>query len=398
MMAMLNNVIESIQHSELAFYRYITANDTGATGAHQAGFYIPKCAACLLFDTLGVKGGNKSRYVKIKWQDDFETDSRFIYYGSGTRNEYRITRFGRNFPFFSDDNIGDLLVLVKLNEDEYRGYVLETSEEIEAFFSYFNLSPDSSNQLIQTQRTITPDERILQLYQEFVERYATFPETRIMADGARQCYETAYSRSVEEKLSNPDKVLLDWIHSEYELFRLFEDKIYSFVRTTPFPSIDAFVRSANEILNRRKARAGKSLEHHLASLFHSNELVFEEQAVTEMNKKPDFLFPGGEFYNNMIFPIDGITVLGAKTTCKDRWRQIISEANRVDEKYLFTLQPGISSNQLREMEEARVKLVVPQTHIEYFPVEYREKIGSLKNFISMVKSKQDNIYKRFITI
>ena len=395
---MLNNVIESIQHSELAFYRYITANDTGATGAHQAGFYIPKCAACLLFDTLGVKGENKSRFVTIKWQDDFETDSRFIYYGQGTRNEYRITRFGRNFPFFSDDNIGDLLILVKLGEEEYRGYVLETSEEIEGFFSYFNLPLGSNNQLIEHRREISPDERILQLYREFVEKYTDFPETRVMADGARQCYEAAYSRSAQEKLSNPDKVLLDWIHSEYELFRLFEDKIYSFVCTTPFSSIDAFVRSANEILNRRKARAGKSLEHHLSSLFRSNELVFEEQAITEMNKKPDFLFPGGVFYHNMVFPIDGITVLGAKTTCKDRWRQIISEADRVNEKYLFTLQPGISSNQLREMEEARVKLVVPQTHIDYFPQEYRDKIDSLKNFISMVKYKQDTVYNRFISI
>ena len=157
---MLNNVIESIQYSESAFYRYITANDTGATGAHQAGFYIPKCAARLLFDTLGVKGENKSRFVKIKWQDDFETESRFIYYGQGTRNEYRITRFGRNFPFFGDDNIGDLLVLVKQSEEDYRGYVLETAEEIEGFFSYFNLSPDSNNQLIETQREITPDERV----------------------------------------------------------------------------------------------------------------------------------------------------------------------------------------------------------------------------------------------
>lgn len=52
-----------------------------------------------LFDTPGVKGENKDKMVKVKWQDDFTTDSRFIYYGQGTRNEYRITRFGKGFPF-----------------------------------------------------------------------------------------------------------------------------------------------------------------------------------------------------------------------------------------------------------------------------------------------------------
>ena len=63
-------------------------------------FYIPKCAAALLFDTPGVKGENKDKMVKVKWQDDFTTDSRFIYYGQGTRNEYRITRFGKGFLFW----------------------------------------------------------------------------------------------------------------------------------------------------------------------------------------------------------------------------------------------------------------------------------------------------------
>lgn len=396
---MLNNVINAIQNSESAFYRYITANDTGTTGAHQCGFYIPKCAARLLFDTDCERGQNKSRFVTIKWQDDFETISRFIYYGQGTRNEFRITRFGRNFPFFQDANIGDLLIIIKQSEDEYKGYVLGAEDEIEGFFSYFNLSPESNNQMLGVhQRQITPDEKLMQLYGEFIDRYSDFPETKIMAEGARLCYEGAYGISEKEKLSDPDKILLEWINSEFELFRLLENKIYSYVCKTPFPSIDTFIKSANEILNRRKARAGKSLEHHLASMFNFNKLVFEEQAVTEVNKKPDFLFPSGECYHNLIFPIDGITVLGAKTTCKDRWRQIITEADRVDEKYLFTLQPGISSNQLREMEEANVKLVVPQTHIDYFPKEYREKLNSLKGFISMVKYKQDTIYSKFISI
>lgn len=100
MSEILNSAIVKVQNAKYAFCRFITANDTGKNGSHQAGFYIPKCAAALLFDTPGVKGENKDKMVKVKWQDDFTTDSRFIYYGQGTRNEYRITRFGKGFPFF----------------------------------------------------------------------------------------------------------------------------------------------------------------------------------------------------------------------------------------------------------------------------------------------------------
>lgn len=120
------------------------------------------------------------------------------------------------------------------------------------------------------------------------------------------------------------------------------------------------------MLNRRKSRVGKSLEHHLACIFTQNHLVFEEQAVTENNKKPDFLFPNAECYHNLQFPADDLIVLGAKTTCKDRWRQVLTEADRVEVKYLFTLQQGISKNQLREMHDSRLTINVGCTDWLYF--------------------------------
>ena len=58
-----------------------------------------------MFDAPGIKGTNKDRFIKIRWQNDFETVSRFIYYGSGTRNEYRITLLGKIFPYFQVDKV-----------------------------------------------------------------------------------------------------------------------------------------------------------------------------------------------------------------------------------------------------------------------------------------------------
>ena len=150
------------------------------------------------------------------------------------------------------------------------------------------------------------------------------------------------------------------------------------------------------IHNRRKSRAGKSLEHHLADIFTANKVVFEEQAVTENNNKPDFLFPNAECYHNMVFPVEGLTMLGVKTSCKDRWRQVLNEAERIKDKHLFTLQPGISKNQLKEMKDARLTLVVPSKNISTFPKEYQSELCDMSSFICMVRQKQDHLPKHYI--
>lgn len=391
MSEILNSAVRSVRQSKAAWCRFITGNDTGTTGSHQAGFYVPKCASELLFDEPGRKGENKEKTVQIKWQDDFTTESCMKYYGQGTRNEYRITRFGRNFPFLQDDNVGDLLIIAKFTEEDYVGYVLSSDEDIDEFFATFNLPPDETNQLIDVSGIVMPDDKIAQLLLEFVNRFNSFPETKTMATGARNCFNRAYNIADTALISSPDKILLNWVDTEYRLFKLMEEKVYAEVMTKPFVSIDAFVQMANEVLNRRKSRAGKSLEHHLADIFTHNELIFEEQAITEEKKKPDFLFPNANCYHNLQFPADDLIVLGAKTTCKDRWRQVLTEADRADVKYLFTLQQGISKNQLREMQDSHLKLVVPRKYIGSFPKEYQSDISDLQGFIHFVKRKQELI-------
>ena len=90
----------------------------------------------------------------------------------------------------------------------------------------------------------------------------------------------------------------------------------------------------------------------------------------------------------MTFPAKDLVFLGAKTTCKDRWRQILNEADRIGDKYLFTLQQGISKNQLSEMKSEHVTLVVPEAYRQSFPTEFRTDIKSLSSFICFVKSTQ----------
>jgi type II restriction enzyme len=390
MESMLNRVVQSVQGSPVAFSKYITANDVGATGGHQAGFHIHKEAWSLLFDTPGEKGKNKDKLVTIRWQGDFETDSRFIYYGVGTRNEYRLTRFGKGFPFLHDDNIGDLLVLVKTGDDYYEAWVLQSDEDIDEFFVQLNISPTEINGIIPKQDKQTAEDILLQCFRIFINGLQVdFPSTTDLSARARYCYNNAYHLTSDKLKTNPDKSLLGWIDAEFQLFKAIENNRYSTRIQTPFSSVEELVETANTILNRRKSRAGKSLEHHLEEIFTVFNLQHSSQAVTEMNKRPDFLFPGPEAYGNPQFNEDKLVVLASKTTCKDRWRQILNEADRVKTKHLFTLQQGISSNQLAEMYRSNVCLVVPKPYIASFPEEYRERILTLNDFVGHVAAKQN---------
>lgn len=168
-----------------------------------------------------------------------------------------------------------------------------------------------------------------------------------------------------------------------------ENDRYAELIKNPFPSVEELVISANTILNRRKSRAGKSLEHHLEEIFRISELIFQTQVTTENNKKPDFLFPNIEAYHNPNFNENNLILLASKTTCKDRWRQILNEADRIKTKHLFTLQQGISKNQLAEMKQYDVQLVVPKAYLSSFPPEHRADIMILEEFVSRVNETQN---------
>lgn len=373
----------TVRKAQVAFCRFITANDVGATGAHQAGFYIPKHAWSLAFDNPAERGSNSDKFVTIRWQNDFETASRFIYYGVGTRNEYRLTRFGKGFPFLNDDHIGDLLVLCKMSHDFYEGFVLTGDEVIDSFMATFELSPLDLDKLINLEADA--ESTLLTCFENFVEHVVEeFPPTHLLAQAARDCHIAAFGEWVT---ADPDTQLLKWIEAEFSLFKVFEKNRYKPLLQQPFQTVDQLVETANSILNRRKSRAGKSLEHHLAEIFRRSSIPFDNQVITELQKKPDFIFPGRNEYHDRKFNAEKLVFLASKTTCKDRWRQIINEADRIPLKHLFTLQQGISANQISEMEANGVQLVVPKAHIKSFPRHHQQNLLTLNDFLHKVKVK-----------
>lgn len=379
--------IQSVINGKKSFYKFLSANDTGKTGGHQAGIYIPKSAIEIIFGKIFERGENYSRWAKICWQNEITTDVKFIYYGSSTRNEYRITNCGnKDFNPLEENNTGALLVIVQNNFEEYEGWILNTESEIETFLDTFNLSLTETGNLIDAKK-FSPEIKVEIEIAKFIRDLdVDFPTAEIMSKVARNIHEKIFNH-IENIIKNPDTKLLQWIEMEYTLFREIEESRYGEKVFNGFDSMQEFIDIANSVLNRRKSRAGKSFENQLKAIFDGNNLNYDTQAVTEANKKPDFIFPSKDAYHDLSYNADKLIILGAKTTCKDRWRQILNEADRVRgrKKYLCTLQQGISIQQLQEMKSEKVVLVVPQPYIIKYPKEFRQEIFSLSKFIEFVK-------------
>jgi hypothetical protein len=194
---------------------------------------------------------------------------------------------------------------------------------------------------------------------------------------------------------NADEVLMAWIEREELLFRRLERHVVAarlragFVMDT-VPDVDGFIAFSLSVQNRRKSRAGRSLEHHVAALLTARGLKFERGGETEHKNRPDFLFPGSEAYRDPKFDAARLTMLGSKSSCKDRWRQVLSEAEKIPQKHLLTLEPGISENQTDEMKAKQLQLVLPASLHETYRAKQREWLFSFEQFIQIVKRREQH--------
>lgn len=219
-----------------------------------------------------------------------------------------------------------------------------------------------------------------------IERFGTsFPPTREFSSFAR---ETLKDMSPKD---DPDIALLCWMDREEVLFRTLEKHLIGERLQKGFSGeVDDFIRFSLSVQNRRKARMGAALENHLEEILKTCGLRYARAAATENRSKPDFLFPGAAEYQNRAYPTDRLTMLGVKSTCKDRWRQVLAEAARIPRKHLLTLEPGISENQTEEMRANQLQLVLPRGLHPTFTPSQRRWLVTLSSFITLVNERQQD--------
>lgn len=400
-MKTLDEFISEKGNPEWVIYmKRLSANDTGATGGHQVGIYIPKITRDTLFPSINrVDCDNPSipLSAKIVSHDLEEQTVNAIYYNSKLakqqkkgRNESRITSWGgKKSPIQDPENTGSLLILAFKKQTELADCMyleawicrsieeedlLETiTGEILPGISVFNSGDSVFGGVTAIQENKTNKKF------KIPDGWATtFPSGSEIISYLPNLFKF--------KSTTPDSLVLERRKAEFSLFLHIEEFHVLHKIKDGFNSVNEFIALANSVSNRRKSRAGKSLELHLEVIFKDNNLLdFSTQCVTEGNKKPDFIFPSGQAYHDFNYPEEKLRMLAVKTTCKDRWRQAINEADKIKKVHLFTLQEGVSVNQFNEMKEAGIILVVPKPLHEKYPKDIRMELVTLEDFIEGTK-------------
>lgn len=226
--------------------------------------------------------------------------------------------------------------------------------------------------------------------EEMLRRFGgKFPTTRDFS---------AFARSTLKDLSSKDgsdETLMAWMEREEVLFRTLEryliaDRLSLGFGATPDVAVDVdgFLAFSLSVQNRRKSRVGFALENHLEVVFQQNNIRYSRTRATENKSKPDFLFPGHEEYHDPEFDPVNLTMLGVKSTCKDRWRQVLAEADRVEDKHLLTLEASISVNQTDEMKAKRLQLVLPKALHSSYTQDQQPWLMSVTEFTELVRLRQ----------
>lgn len=220
------------------------------------------------------------------------------------------------------------------------------------------------------------------LIDKLLRRFSSgFPSTREFSAFARElCPEVSVHDAI-------DSAIIAWIETEESAFRTFEHFFVKERIDKGFTSVDEFIDFSLSVHNRRKSRAGFALENHLKFSFEALGIHHSFNKITENKSRPDFIFPGIAQYHDLNFPVASLTMLGVKTTCKDRWRQVLSEAHRIENKHLLTLEPSISVSQTDEMKSSRLQLVVPKGIFSSYTETQQSWLMGIDDFVDYVKER-----------
>lgn len=388
------------------YVKRLSGNDTLANETNQAGPYVPRNFLFRMFPALH-RPEDKNPDVWFDLYLDSHSDYRkvrAVWYNNklhenpkGGRNETRLTGFGGGASALLDpESTGALTIfafrLVSANEvsdchvwvcrhDTEEDLVEDRIGPVEP--GKWLIWPSSQGRLLDLLSGTQLSRTSCKLDDDEI------PETwRLKFPSGAEIIRKAVDLRPDSSL-DPDRRLMRRRDCEFEIFRSLEQAIELPRIEAGFSNIDDFVTLAQTVLQRRKARSGRSLELHTREIFIEERLVedihFSHQPESEDGKTPDFLFPSVEAYRDKSFPADQLRMLAVKTTCKDRWRQILNEADRIDSKHLLTLQEGVSETQFGEMTTAGVQLVVPTGLMEKFPKSVQPHLQSLESFIGDVR-------------
>lgn len=317
---------------------------------------------------------------------------------------------------FSDIAPASFVVIGKSKNKKGEGYrylavvVDSAGDGAETLVDLFNLSPKFISGLFKPAIAVRSfEDKVLDFVEEalvafkagkmtaFSKKHASLPGPAEMARLAQKEYVNKYpcTKTFDPfALSAPGDCLMEISRGiEFEIFRERELRQRSLELVTVilgnsakgisidnvfrniiknFPRIDKILLSASQT---RKARAGRSFEYHIEAMLRAGQVPHDVQVIMTAKRRPDFILPSLKVYKQAGRSYEQALVLSAKTTLRERWKQVEGEIDNCD-LYLATVDDKIAENAIQAMQEAGIKLVVPE---------------SLKSSTTTVYKGQDNV-------
>ena len=277
------------------------------------------------------------------------------------------------------------------------------SDEADLLADVLDIGPDfligefdpAERRAAERDRVLDFAEQVIMAWQrgeivEFARDHASMPATLELARKARKAFleKQGMERLDPFRMEAPGDALREISREiEWELFKEFQrrERSVELVRiimgdekrnidaagvirrlVEELPRIDALMLSAAQ---QRKSRAGYSYEHHIEAMLLGGSIPFEKQVVIEARKRPDFILPSLAFVNGIGSDAGTGLILSAKTTLRERWKQVEREkgARRL---FLTTVDENIAGNAIEDMASIDVQLVIPESLRKAKETEY----------------------------
>lgn len=397
-----NQLKELADSSTKLFIKKLSRNDTSWAddpGKHQAGFYIPReVRESGFFPPLVADNPVKPHIFRAPcpsfWPQTGELKPSNMRHYSNKGPETHFTTIPHEV--FRGLHPGSLLVcgrlrapiaetahywFLVLDSESEESELLETAFELPADFRIGLFDPDAINdasrfEADQLEDLIGKIDHALRTgtLDQFIKDVTALPSPNELAAQAK----AEYLRSTGEPDLDPfrldapgDAIMRISRDVEYAIFRRYELRrraaevvkvlanqkrgvAEAVVRN--FQSLDAIFLSASQ---QRKTRAGRSFEFHIASVLKDGRIRFEEQAITG-GRRPDFVLPDLRTLKSVDRSNTEALVIAAKTTLRDRWKGLSSEALRCH-VFLATVDDRVMTPVIDELAHEGITLVVPES-------------------------------------
>ena len=397
---------------------------------HQAGVYIPhEHRDGGFFPALQVKKRSdpdadeiRERFFGLVWPQasDEPKETRLVHYTSKGQ-ETHLTRLPK--ALFSDLSPASFLVMGRIKDEPvplYECLTIDSGSDDAAYLTeLLSLGPEfivgefDPAGLIEKERELVLDfaEQVIAAWLAgniipFAAENAAMPNTTDLAGMARGQFLERYGLAALNpfEISNPGDALREISRSiEWDLFREFQrrERAVALVRIVvgddpvtvdaahvirrlvdELPEIDRLMLSASQ---QRKSRAGYSYEHHIEAMLSGGGIPFEKQVIIEARKRPDFILPSLKFINAKKPEAETGLILSAKTTLRERWKQVEREKGK-RALYLTTVDENIASNVIEDMASFGVHLVIPESLKDAKETEYEghKNVLSFRDFCDNV--------------